>query len=182
MLRPYVEKRGLTIGKDFYLVYSPEREDPGNPNFNTQNIPKIVGGTTAACRTSAEALYGAAVDEVVPVSSTQAAEMTKLLENIHRAVNIGLVNEMKIDRRPHGHRHLRGDRRGRDQAVRLHRLLSGPRLGGHCIPIDPFYLTWKAREYGSTRISSSWPARSTATCRTGSSTRSRLRSTTAASH
>jgi UDP-N-acetyl-D-glucosamine dehydrogenase len=147
VLQPYVEKRGFTIGRDFYLVYSPEREDPGNPNFNTQSIPKIVGGTTAACRDVGQQLYGAAIDKVVLVSSTQVAELTKLLENIHRSVNIGLVNEMKMI----------ADRMGIDiyevidaaktKPFGFTAYYPGPGLGGHCIPIDPFYLTWKAREY-----------------------------------
>ena len=148
VLRPFIEGRGLSIGDDFFLVYSPEREDPGNPNFTTHTIPKVVGGATAACRTAGEALYAHAVDKVVPVSSTQAAELTKLLENIHRAVNIGLVNEMK----------LIADRMGIDifevidaaatKPFGFTPYYPGPGLGGHCIPIDPFYLTWKAREYG----------------------------------
>lgn len=148
VLRPFVVSRGFTIGEDYFLVYSPEREDPGNPNFTTHTIPKVVGGATPGCRQVAEMLYGAAVDTVVPVSSTQAAELTKLLENIHRAVNIGLVNEMKII----------GDKMGIDifeviDAARTKPFgftayYPGPGLGGHCIPIDPFYLTWKAREYG----------------------------------
>jgi UDP-N-acetyl-D-glucosamine dehydrogenase len=147
-LKPRIEARGLTVGKDIYLVFSPEREDPGNPHFTTRTIPKLVGGHTAACREAGVALYSAVIDRVVPVSSTRAAEMTKLLENIHRAVNIGLVNEMKII----------CDRMGLD----IYEIISaaatkpfgfvpyypGPGLGGHCIPIDPFYLTWKAREYG----------------------------------
>lgn len=153
VLRPYVEKRGLTIGDDFFLVYSPEREDPGNPDFTTRTIPKVVGGTTPACAQVGVALYAAVIDRVVPVSSTQAAELTKLLENIHRSVNIGLVNEMK----------LIGDRMGIDiyevidaaatKPFGFTAYYPGPGLGGHCIPIDPFYLTWKAREYGlSTRF------------------------------
>ena len=147
-LRPRVEARGLTIGKDFFLVFSPEREDPGNAKFSTRSIPKVCGGSTKACLEVGRALYGQVIDRVVPVSSTRAAEMTKLLENIHRAVNIGLVNEMKIV----------ADRMG----INIHEVIRaaatkpfgfvpyypGPGLGGHCIPIDPFYLTWKAREYG----------------------------------
>lgn len=148
VLRPFVEGLGLTIGEDFFLVYSPEREDPGNPNFSTHSIPKVVGGATPGCREVGERLYRAAVDKVVPVSSTQAAELTKLLENIHRAVNIGLVNEMKII----------ADRMGIDifevidaaatKPFGFTAYYPGPGLGGHCIPIDPFYLTWKAKEYG----------------------------------
>ncbi|APD85467.1 UDP-N-acetyl-D-glucosamine dehydrogenase [Alteromonas sp. Mex14] len=147
-LRPLIESNGLRVGEDLFLVYSPEREDPGNTSFTTQTIPKIVGGSTEACLEVGMALYDKVVDKVVPVSSTQAAEMTKLLENIHRAVNIGLVNEMKIV----------ADKMGID----IHEVIDaaatkpfgftayypGPGIGGHCIPVDPFYLTWKAREYG----------------------------------
>jgi UDP-N-acetyl-D-glucosamine dehydrogenase len=147
-LLPRIEKQGFKVGKDYYLVFSPEREDPGNPNFKTQTIPKVVGGVTEECLQTGVALYSPVIDQVVPVSSTRAAELTKLLENIHRAVNIGLVNEMKIV----------ADKMDID----IHEVISaaatkpfgftpyypGPGLGGHCIPIDPFYLTWKAREYG----------------------------------
>jgi UDP-N-acetyl-D-glucosamine dehydrogenase len=152
-LRPRIERNGLKVGADIFLVFSPEREDPGNPKYHTRTIPKILGGVTPACTLVGEALYGQVIDQVVTVSSTRAAEMTKLLENIHRAVNIGLVNELKIV----------CDRMGID----IHEVIRaaatkpfgftpyypGPGLGGHCIPIDPFYLTWKAREYGlSTRF------------------------------
>ena len=147
-LRPLVESRGLVIGESFFLVYSPEREDPGNAHFNTATIPKVMGGSTAACTEVGVALYEQAISEVVPVSSTQAAEMTKLLENIHRAVNIGLMNELKP----------LADRMGIDlyEVIRAAATkpfgfvpyYPGPGLGGHCIPIDPFYLTWKAREFG----------------------------------
>lgn len=147
-LGPRIERQGLKLGEDIYLVYSPEREDPGNPDFTTNTIPKIVGGRTSACLDVGMALYGQVIDKLVPVSSTRAAELTKLLENIHRAVNIGLVNEMKIV----------ADKLDID----IHEVIAaaatkpfgftayqpGPGLGGHCIPIDPFYLTWKAREYG----------------------------------
>jgi UDP-N-acetyl-D-glucosamine dehydrogenase len=147
-LRPRIESRGFKVGQDIFLVYSPEREDPGNSEFDTKRIPKVCGGSTPACLEVGCALYGQVVDTVVPVSSTRTAEMTKLLENIHRAVNIGLANEMKII----------ADRMGID----IHEVIRaaatkpfgfvpyypGPGLGGHCIPVDPFYLTWKAREYG----------------------------------
>lgn len=147
-LLPRVEEGGLKVGENVFLVYSPEREDPGNPDFETRTIPKVIGGHTPACLEVGIALYRPAIDKVVPVSSTKAAELTKLLENIHRAVNIGLVNEMKIV----------ADKMGVD----IHEVIDaaatkpfgfvayypGPGLGGHCIPIDPFYLTWKAREYG----------------------------------
>ncbi|MDI6527883.1 UDP-N-acetyl-D-glucosamine 6-dehydrogenase [Pseudomonas otitidis] len=147
-LLPRVEEGGLKVGEDIFLVYSPEREDPGNPDFETSTIPKVIGGQTPACLEVGVALYEQAIDRVVPVSSTKAAEMTKLLENIHRAVNIGLVNEMKIV----------ADRMGIDifevvdaaatKPFGFTAYYPGPGLGGHCIPIDPFYLTWKAREYG----------------------------------
>ena len=147
-LKPRIESNGLRVGKDIYLVFSPEREDPGNPDFETHTIPKVCGGDTPQCLEVGLSLYGQVINQVVPVSSTRTAEMTKLLENIHRAVNIGLVNEMKIV----------ADRMGVD----IHEVIRaaatkpfgfvpyypGPGLGGHCIPIDPFYLTWKAREYG----------------------------------
>lgn len=148
VLRPFVVGRGFTIGEDYFLVYSPEREDPGNPNFTTHTIPKVVGGATAGCRQVAEALYGAAVDKVVPVSSTQAAELTKLLENIHRAVNIGLVNEMKIIADKMGIDIFEVIDAAKSKPFGFTAYYPGPGLGGHCIPIDPFYLTWKAREYG----------------------------------
>jgi UDP-N-acetyl-D-glucosamine dehydrogenase len=147
-LLPRVQENGLVVGEDIFLVYSPEREDPGNPDFETRTIPKIIGGDTSACLEVGIALYEQAIDKVVSVSSTKAAEMTKLLENIHRAVNIGLVNEMKIV----------ADRMGIDifevvdaaatKPFGFTPYYPGPGLGGHCIPIDPFYLTWKAREYG----------------------------------
>ncbi|MDR1164933.1 MAG: nucleotide sugar dehydrogenase [Deltaproteobacteria bacterium] len=148
VLRPPLEGRGFTIGEDFFLVYSPEREDPANPDFQTQTIPKVLGGVTPACARVGLALYGQVVAKMVPVSSAEAAELTKLLENIYRAVNIGLVNELK----------LVADGMGLD----IHEVINaaatkpfgftpfypGPGIGGHCIPIDPFYLTWKARAYG----------------------------------
>ncbi|WP_277374429.1 UDP-N-acetyl-D-glucosamine 6-dehydrogenase [Pseudomonas sp. AA-38] len=147
-LLPRVQEGGLVVGEDIFLVYSPEREDPGNPNFETRTIPKVIGGHTPACLEVGVALYEQAINKVVPVSSTKAAEMTKLLENIHRAVNIGLVNEMKVV----------ADRMGIDifevvdaaatKPFGFTPYYPGPGLGGHCIPIDPFYLTWKAREYG----------------------------------
>ena len=148
MVAPVMEAAGLKPGTDCYVLYSPEREDPGNTRYHTQTIPKLVSGLTPACREVAIALYSAVIDKVVPVSSLRTAEMAKLLENIHRAINIGLVNEMKMV----------ADRMGID----IHEVIDaaatkpfgfvpyypGPGLGGHCIPIDPFYLTWKALEYG----------------------------------
>ena len=146
-LLPRVESSGLQVGKNIFLVYSPEREDPGNPNFETKTIPKVVGGYTPECLDVGRALYDAVIDRVVPVSSTKTAEMTKLLENIHRAVNIGLVNEMKIvaDRMEIDiHEVIRA---ASTKPFGFTAYYPGPGLGGHCIPIDPFYLTWKAREY-----------------------------------
>jgi UDP-N-acetyl-D-glucosamine dehydrogenase len=147
-LYPIIQKMGLQIGEDFFLCYSPEREDPGNPNFNPKNIPKIVSGFSSNCLDVAIALYDSVVDKVVPMSSLRTAEMTKLLENIYRAVNIGLINEMKIV--------------ADAMDIDIHEVISGastkpfgftpfypgPGLGGHCIPIDPFYLTWKAKKSG----------------------------------
>ncbi|MEX1221505.1 MAG: nucleotide sugar dehydrogenase [Idiomarina sp.] len=147
-LLPRIEKNGLKVGADIFLVYSPEREDPGNPSFNTQTIPKIVGGHTEECREVGVALYEQAIDTVVPVSSTKAAELTKLLENIHRAVNIGLVNEMKIVADSMGIDIFEVVDAAATKPFGFTPYYPGPGLGGHCIPIDPFYLTWKAREYG----------------------------------
>jgi UDP-N-acetyl-D-glucosamine dehydrogenase len=145
---PILEESGLKVGEDFFLAYSPERVDPGREDWTTQNVPKVVGGITVDCTHRAAELYGGAVDQVVEVSSPEAAELAKLLENIFRSVNIALVNElaqlcdrMSIDvwevvdaaaTKPFGFMSFK----------------PGPGLGGHCIPIDPFYLTWKAREYG----------------------------------
>jgi UDP-N-acetyl-D-glucosamine dehydrogenase len=147
-LLPYIEKRGFTVGKNYFLVFSPEREDPANPNFTTKTIPKVCGGYTEKCLEAGIKLYDKVIDKVVPVSSTRAAEMTKLLENIHRAVNIGLVNEMKIVADKMGidiHEEIRA---ASTKPFGFTPYYPGPGLGGHCIPIDPFYLTWKAREYG----------------------------------
>lgn len=147
-LKPRIESTGLCVGQEVYLVFSPEREDPGNPDFVTRTIPKVCGGTTPACLEVGLALYGQAIDQVIPLSSTRAAEMTKLLENIHRAVNIGLVNEMKMvaDKMDIDiHEVIRA---AATKPFGFVPYYPGPGLGGHCIPIDPFYLTWKAREYG----------------------------------
>lgn len=149
-LRPRIEAAGFKIGEDFFLVYSPEREDPGNTNFNTQNIPKVIGGYTTKCLQVGSALYSSAINQLVAVSSTKAAEMTKLLENIHRAVNIGLVNELKIVCDRMGIDIYEVIRAAATKPFGFVPYYPGPGLGGHCIPIDPFYLTWKAREYGVT--------------------------------
>jgi len=143
-----LERGGLKAGVDFFLAFSPERVDPGNRQFNTRNVPKVVGGMTPTCSALAEALYSAAIDTVVPVSSPRVAEMVKLLENTFRAVNIGLVNEIA----------LMCDKLGIDvwEVVDAAKtkpfgylpFYPGPELGGHCIPIDPFYLSWKAKQQG----------------------------------
>ncbi len=146
----FARQCGFVIGKNYFIGYSPEREDPGNQIYNTKNIPKIVSGYTSNCLHLTKALYDSILDSTVSVSSTRAAEMTKILENVHRAVNIGLVNELKII----------ADKMDID----IHEVIEaastkpfgftpyypGPGLGGHCIPIDPFYLSWKAKKYGVT--------------------------------
>jgi len=144
---PILEQSGLKAGKDFHVAYSPEREDPGNKEYRTGTIPKIVGGLTSKCLSRACALYKAVIVEVVPVSSCEAAEAAKIVENVYRCVNIAMVNELKI----------LFDRMGIDiwEVIRAastkpfgyQPFYPGPGLGGHCIPIDPFYLTWKARQY-----------------------------------
>ncbi|MGF0334373.1 nucleotide sugar dehydrogenase [Ectopseudomonas toyotomiensis] len=147
-LAPRLETKGFTPGQNCALVFSPEREDPGNPDYGTHDIPKVIGGMTPICLELGQALYQHAIRTLVPVSSTRTAEMTKLLENIHRAVNIGLVNEMKIVADKMGidiHEVIRAAATKPFGFTPYH---PGPGLGGHCIPIDPFYLTWKAKEYG----------------------------------
>jgi UDP-N-acetyl-D-glucosamine dehydrogenase len=147
---PVVRRQGLVPGETIFIVYSPEREDPGNKTYSTRNIPKLIGGVTPACTEVGLAAYRPAIETLVPVSSTKVAELAKLLENIQRSVNIGLVNEMKVI----------ADRMGIDiyevvdaaatKPFGFTPYYPGPGLGGHCIPIDPFYLTWKAREFGIT--------------------------------
>jgi UDP-N-acetyl-D-glucosamine dehydrogenase len=147
IVREMLEGTGLRAGTDFYLAFSPEREDPNNTQYNTKTIPKLVGGCTPQCGEAAVALYGAVLERVVPVSSARIAEAAKLLENIYRSVNIALVNELKV----------LFDRMGLDvwevidaaatKPFGFTPFYPGPGLGGHCIPIDPFYLTWKARQY-----------------------------------
>ncbi len=147
-LRPRIESRGLTVGEDLFLVYSPEREDPGNPDFSATGIPKVVGGTTEHCAQVGRALYQSVISEVVLVRSTQVAEFAKLLENIYRAVNIGLVNELKVAAEQMGIDIWEVIEAAATKPFGFKAFYPGPGLGGHCIPIDPFYLTWKAREYG----------------------------------
>ncbi len=153
VVQPILEKSGLRVGLDFHLAFSPEREDPGNAKHSTKTIPKVVGGVTAECGRVAVALYRSFLDRVVPVSTARVAESAKLLENIYRSINIAMVNELK----------LLFDRMGIDvwevieaastKPFGFTPFFPGPGLGGHCIPIDPFYLTWKARHYDfSTRF------------------------------
>ena len=148
LMVPILETSGLKAGRDFHLAYSPEREDPGNKNFTTKTIPKVVGGLTDKCRSIACGLYNQVIVRTVPVSSLEAAEAAKILENVYRCVNIAMVNELKIV----------FDRMGIDvwevikaaatKPFGFKAFYPGPGLGGHCIPIDPFYLTWKARQFG----------------------------------
>jgi UDP-N-acetyl-D-glucosamine dehydrogenase len=153
VVQPVLEATGLRAGRDFFLAFSPEREDPGNPRFDTRTIPKVVGGLTPACREAAATLYAAALDRVVPVSSTRVAEMAKLLENIFRSVNIALVNELKVVCERMGIDVWEVIDAAATKPFGFMPFYPGPGLGGHCIPIDPFYLTWKAREYDlSTRF------------------------------
>ena len=149
IIKPILEKSGLSAGKDFFLAYSPEREDPGNKDFSVARIPKVIGGLTPACLNVANELYSNIIEKTVKVSSPETAEATKLMENIFRAVNIAMVNEMKLilermniniwevieaaDSKPFG----------------FMPFYPGPGMGGHCIPIDPFYLSWKAKEYNT---------------------------------
>ncbi len=138
---------GLKAGKDFHLAFSPEREDPANPDSKVATIPKVVGGLTPACLERATALYGRAIKTVVPVSSCRVAEATKLLENIFRSVNIALVNELKLVYAAMGIDVWEVIQAAKTKPFGFMAFYPGPGLGGHCIPIDPFYLTWKAREY-----------------------------------
>ncbi|EMI15311.1 UDP-glucose/GDP-mannose dehydrogenase [Rhodopirellula maiorica SM1] len=148
-LRSVLEQgSGMTAGKDFHLAFSPEREDPGNPDSKVATIPKVVGGLTPACLEKAIELYSRAVQRVVPVSSCRAAEATKLLENIFRSINIALVNELKVVYEAMGIDVWEVIEAAKTKPFGYMPFYPGPGLGGHCIPIDPFYLTWKAREYG----------------------------------
>jgi UDP-N-acetyl-D-glucosamine dehydrogenase len=145
---PALEASGLTVGKDIWLAFSPERIDPGNPNFKTRNIPKVVGGVTAACTEVAKTLYEQSVDSVVPVSSPRVAEMVKLLENTFRSVNIGLVNEIALTSNALGIDVWEVIDAAKTKPFGFMAFYPGPGLGGHCIPIDPFYLSWKAKMNG----------------------------------
>ena len=148
VVKPIIEKlSGLRAGVDFFLAFSPEREDPGNPGFNTATIPKVVGGYTRQCTELACALYASAITRVVPVKGTREAELTKLLENIFRCVNIALVNELKLLCERMGIDVFEVVAAAATKPFGFMPFYPGPGLGGHCIPIDPFYLTWKAREF-----------------------------------
>lgn len=148
VIAPVITAAGLTIGEDFFLVYSPEREDPGNASFNAATIPKVIGGMTPKCLARGVEIYSIIVKKLVEVSSPETAEMTKLLENIHRSVNISLVNEMKIVSTRMGIDIFEVIRAASTKPFGFTAFYPGPGLGGHCIPIDPFYLSWKAREFG----------------------------------
>jgi UDP-N-acetyl-D-glucosamine dehydrogenase len=148
VLQPLLESGSLKAGLDFFLAFSPERVDPGNPIYNTRNVPKVVGGLTPACSRLAGALYGAAIETIVPVSSTRVAEMVKLLENTFRAVNIGLVNELALMCDKLGIDVWEVVDAARTKPFGFMPFYPGPGLGGHCIPIDPFYLSWKAKQTG----------------------------------
>jgi UDP-N-acetyl-D-glucosamine dehydrogenase len=146
-LRKILESSGLKAGEDFYLAYSPEREDPGNKEFDISKIPKIVGGYTKKCLEIASTLYGNITNKVVQVSSTKVAEAAKLLENIYRAVNIALINELKILFDKMGIDIWEVIEAAKTKPFGFQAFYPGPGVGGHCIPVDPFYLTWKAKEY-----------------------------------
>jgi UDP-N-acetyl-D-glucosamine dehydrogenase len=148
IMLPRFEAKGMKCGEDFFLAYSPEREDPGRKDHNTQTIPKLVGGIDAASGEVAVALYRKAIKQVIPVSSAEVAEAAKLLENIYRAVNIALVNEMKMVLTAMGIDVWEVVKAASSKPFGFQAFYPGPGLGGHCIPIDPFYLTWKAREVG----------------------------------
>ncbi len=147
---PILERGGLKVDKDFYVAFSPEREDPNNPNFTTETIPKVVGSTSPDGLAVVDLLYKQIVVRTVPVSSVKVAEATKLMENIFRAVNIALVNELKVTFMKMGIDVWEVIEGAKTKPFGYMPFYPGPGLGGHCIPIDPFYLTWKAREYGVT--------------------------------
>jgi UDP-N-acetyl-D-glucosamine dehydrogenase len=148
LVLPMLEKNGLKVGEDFFLCFSPERVDPGNPNFQTKNIPKVVGGVTAACTEMGALFYRQALEHVVPVSSTSAAEMAKLLENTFRMINIGLVNELAMMCDRMGINIWEVIDAAATKPFGFMPFYPGPGLGGHCIPIDPFYLSWKTKQAG----------------------------------
>jgi len=150
---PRVQTSGFSVGEEIFVVYSPEREDPGNPNYSTATIPKVVGGHTDKCLAVGKLLYSTVINQVVPVSSTQVAELTKLVENIQRSVNIGLMNELKLVADKMSLDIFEVIEAASTKPFGFTPYYPGPGMGGHCIPIDPYYLAWKAQEYGlRTRI------------------------------
>lgn len=148
LLLPMLEREGLKVGEDFFLCFSPERVDPGNPKYQTRNIPKVIGGITPACTEMGRLLYSQALDKVVPVSSTSVAEMVKLLENTFRMINIGLVNELAMMCDRMGINIWEVIDAAATKPFGFMPFYPGPGLGGHCIPIDPFYLSWKSKQAG----------------------------------
>jgi len=148
LVLPMLEQGGLKVGQDFFLCFSPERVDPGNPKYNTSNIPKVVGGVTAACSEMGRVFYSQALEQVVAVSSTQVAEMVKLLENTFRMINIGLANEMALMCDRMGINVWEVIEAAATKPFGFMPFYPGPGLGGHCIPIDPFYLSWKTKQAG----------------------------------
>ncbi len=148
LMAPILETSGLKAGRDFHLAYSPEREDPGNKYFTTRTIPKVIGGLTGKCREIAKMVYELAIETVIPVSSVEAAEATKILENVYRCINIAMVNELKMVFDRMGIDVWEVIRAASTKPFGFSPFYPGPGLGGHCIPIDPFYLTWKARQFG----------------------------------
>ena len=148
LVLPMLEQGGLKVGQDFFLCFSPERVDPGNPKFNTTNIPKVVGGVTPACSEMGRLFYSQALQNVVAVSSTQVAEMVKLLENTFRMINIGLANEMALMCDRMGINVWEVIEAAATKPFGFMPFYPGPGLGGHCIPIDPFYLSWKTKQAG----------------------------------
>jgi len=148
LVLPMLSGTGMAVGRDFFLCFSPERVDPGNPKFQTRNIPKVVGGVTAECTRMGALFYGQALEHVVPVSSTQVAEMVKLLENTFRMINIGLVNELAVMCGRMGINIWEVIDAAATKPFGFMPFYPGPGLGGHCIPIDPFYLSWKSRQAG----------------------------------
>lgn len=148
LVRPMLENEKLRVGEEIFLCFSPERVDPGNPHFQTKNIPKVVGGTTPACTELGMLLYAQALDKVVPVTSTQVAEMVKLLENTFRMINIGLVNELAVMCGRMGIDVWEVIEAAATKPFGFMPFFPGPGLGGHCIPIDPFYLSWKSKQAG----------------------------------
>ena len=148
LVRPMLEESGVRVGEDFFLCFSPERVDPGNPNFQTKNIPKVVGGTTPACTEMGRLFYRQGLETVIPVSSTQVAEMVKLLENTFRMINIGLVNELAVMCSRMNINVWEVIEAAATKPFGFMPFYPGPGLGGHCIPIDPFYLSWKSKQAG----------------------------------